>query len=130
MKNKEIIPRAATWINIFLKNFKSIQIHAGQIEKIMQVKTRKVYVASHHNLWDEPILDYVLLSCLRENALFFNQPSNILMKLNDDICMSGDGKYHASMTSAQDGESAPVVIFINLDSQGIFCFVKFVNSID
>ena len=120
MKNKEIIPRAATWFNIFLQNFKSIQIHAGQIEKIMQVKTRKVYVASHYNLWDEPILDYVLLSCLRENALFFNQPSNILMKLNGDTCVSSDDKYHASMTSAQDDKSTPVVIFINLDSQGIF----------
>jgi hypothetical protein len=122
MKNQKVDPRAAVWFQILLQNFKSVQIHAGQIEKISQVKVRKVYVASHHNQWDEPILDFILISCLQEKAIFFNQPSNIAMKLNDKTCFNVDCN-QVCKTSAQDEKSDPVLIFINLDSQGIFSFL-------
>lgn len=119
MNNKEVDPRAATWAKILQQNFKSVQIHAGQIENTLQVKTRKVYVASHHNLWDEPILDYALISCFQENALFFNQPSDIPMKLNKKTCVVDTDINHVYKPSAEDDGSAPILIFINLDCQGI-----------
>ena len=119
MKNKEVNSQASNLLNVFLKNFKSIQVHAGQVEKLCEVKTRKVYMASYQNLWDGPILEYVLKNCLQENILFFNQPmdNNILVKLHQNNFANCDDKI-----STKDYESASsVLIFINLDTKG-FCY--------
>lgn len=67
---KKLLP----WHKIFRNIFESVQVHWGQMEKLQETDdVSRVYVISHQNQWDAPIIAYILWAKLNLNVEFINQ---------------------------------------------------------
>ncbi|XP_057380979.1 uncharacterized protein LOC130703565 [Daphnia carinata] len=64
--------------HILLQNFKSLQVHWGQLERLDQMRVPKLYIGICHGKWDAQVLGYTLAVGLHEPIKFLEQntPSN------------------------------------------------------
>ncbi|KAK4022407.1 hypothetical protein OUZ56_007876 [Daphnia magna] len=68
---------------ILLQNFKTLQVHWGQLEQLDQMRVPKLYVGICHGKWDAQILGYTLAVGLHEPIQFLEQydPNNLIAEI-------------------------------------------------